>query len=229
MRKMNVADVKKDFLDSLLSLENLYITTSVALTLDSQRSFLVENSLLAAAVLWEGFISDLLVAYINRDSTRFAVHLEDALKQGLTGKQTTILQKYGRLNIPVHLKKDEIQDLVDGNGNNITFSNFGALVDQTKSWLVSVDAERFRNRSAREKAVVNSLIAVRNQLAHRSERSHKAMNDALAIGALHPTGLKRGQKNVNHVGAYLKAIVTTQNVTRLQVFLRELRTVAAEL
>jgi len=117
---MNPADVKQDFLDSLITLKVFYVATNSALALKSQRTFLVENSLLAAAVLWEGFISDLLVAYINRDSTRFAVHLEDALKQGLTGKQATILANYGRISIPAHLKKSEIVDLVDGNGNNIT-------------------------------------------------------------------------------------------------------------
>jgi hypothetical protein len=120
MRKMSPIDVKSDFKNSLTDLSNFYSTTNTALTLDSQRSFLVENSLLAAAVLWEGFVSDLLVAYINRDSTRFALHLEDALKQGLSEKQKTILTKYGKLNVPNHLKKEEIQDLVDGNGNNIT-------------------------------------------------------------------------------------------------------------
>lgn len=229
MRKINPTDVKRDFGSSLATLGNFFSTTNAALVLDSQRTFLAENSLLAAAVLWEGFISDLLVAYINRDATRFVTHLQDALKVGLTDKQATILRKYGRLSIPKHLSKAEIQELVDGNGNNITFSNFGALVDQTKSWLVQVDADRFRNRSAKEKAVVNALIAVRNQLAHRSERSQRAMNEALSIGSLHPTGLRRGQRKINHVGAYLKTKVTKKDVPRLEVFLTELQAIAAAL
>lgn len=55
------------------------------------------------------------------------------------------------------------------------------------------------------------------------------MNDALAAGGLHPTGLKRGQKKINHVGSYLKAIVPARNITRLEVFLTELHGVAAAL
>jgi hypothetical protein len=229
MRKMNPVDVKTDFENGLLALGKFYAVTNAVLPLDSQRTFLAENSLMAAAVLWEGFISDLLVAYINRASTRFATHLQDALKTGLTDKQIKILTNYGRLSIPSHLQKAEIQELVDGNGSNITFSNFAALIDQTKSWLVPLDAGRFSSRTAREKAVVNALIAVRNQLAHRSERSHRAMNEALNIGALHLTGLKRGQKKVNSVGTYLKTIVLKQPKTRFEIFLTELQTVAGGL
>lgn len=227
MRKMNPAGVKNDFITSLTELDTFYTTTSAVLTLASQRTFLTENSMLAAAVLWEGFISDLLVAYINRDSTRFSTHLRDALRHGLSDKQDTILTKYARLNIPAHLNKAEIQELVDANGNNITFSHFGALVDQTKSWLVPIDADRFRLRNQKEKSVINSLIAIRNHLAHRSERSHNAMNDALGVGALQPVGLKRGQKKINSVGPYLKTIAPGKNVTRLELFINELKIIAA--
>lgn len=226
MRKMNPAELKIAFRSSLGDLLAFYAATEPLLALDSQRSFLVENSLLAAAVQWEGFISDLLVAYINRDSTRFAVHLKDALEQDLTEKQKTLFQRYSKFSIPAHLSKTDIEGLVDGRGNNVTFSNFSALVDQSKRWLIEADAARFAGRTAKEKGIVNALIAVRNHLAHQSERSLRAMNDALAAGALHPTGLKRGQNNVHHVGAYLKARVTAGNVTRLQVFLTELSSVA---
>lgn len=229
MRKINPIDVKNGFINGLVSLGNFYTATITSLPLASQRTFLTENALLAAAVLWEGFISDLLVAYINRDSTRFATHIKDAMKSGLSDKQAIIFSRYGQLNIPSHLAKAEIEEIVDGNGNNINFSHFGALVDQAKSWLAQVDADRFKNRTARQKAVVNALIAVRNQLAHRSERSHLAMNNALEAGALHPTGLMRGQKKINHVGSYLKTIVTAQHVTRLEVFLSELQTIAGAL
>jgi hypothetical protein len=171
----------------------------------------------------------LLVAYINRDSNRFAVHLKDALEEGLTAKQRAIYEGYSTFSVPAHLKKSEIQELVDARGNNVTFSNFGALGDQAQRWLVKADSDRFVKRTARERAVVNALIAVRNHLAHQSERSFVAMNDALDVGALHPTGLKRGQNNIHHVGTYLKARVASKNATRLQIFLSELRTVATAL
>lgn len=229
MRKMNPVALKTSFNANLNNLLAFYAATEPLLTLDSQRSFLVENSLLAAAIQWEGFISDLLVAYINRDSTRFATHLHDALEEGLTEKQKTMLQRYCKLSVPKHLKKADIEVLVDGRGNNVTFSNFSALADQAKRWLVQADADRFVQRSAREKAVVNALITARNHLAHQSDRSHRAMNDALAAGALNSTGLRRGQKNIDHVGAYLKAKVTANNISRFEVFVNELSNVAGAL
>lgn len=226
MRKLNPASLKADFGSSLVALRTFYADASLQLVSDSQHTFLVENTLLAAAVQWEGFVSDLLVAYINRDSSRFAVHLSDALREGLTAKQSAIYDRFASLSVPKHLKKADIEGLADVYGNNITFSNFAALEDKAKSWLVKADADRFRNRTPLQKAVVNALIAVRNHIAHRSDRSLLAMNEAMRSGALQPTGLRRGQNKVHHVGTYLKARVAPTYRPRLDVFLTELAAVA---
>ena len=181
------------------------------------------------AVQWEGFINDLLIAYINRNPSRFALHLKNALEDQMSGKQKTIYQRYVTLSVPSHLKKADIQDIVDGSGNNITFSNYQLLIDRAKTWLIPADADKFSSRSKKEQAVVNALIALRNHLAHRSERSLNAMNDALGKGELHSLKLKRGQNKVHHVGAYLKSKVTAANITRFEVFLKELSAVAKAL
>lgn len=229
MRKLNPEDLKDAFVTNLDDLRDFYISSSQILLLDSQKTFQVENSLLAAAVQWEGFISDLLVAYINRNSSRFVLHLKDALESQMSDKQKTIYHRYATLSVPLHLKKSDIQDIVDGSGNNITFSNYQLLLDRAKTWLVPEDFAKFSSRSKREQSVVNALIALRNHLAHRSERSLNAMNEALSKGELHSLKLKRGQNNVHHVGAYLKSKVGNANLSRFEIFLKELSLVAKAL
>src|SRR5205823_529705 len=155
----NPNDVRTDFAASLADVAAFHATANAALTGDKDKTFLVEHTFLAAAVLWEGFISDLLVAYINRDATRFRTHLKDALETTLT-----------------------------------------------------------------------AMIAIRNHIAHRSKRSGQAMNDALAKGALHGTGLGRGGPNaVNHVGSFLKSKPAGKQMARIDLYLSALGPVAAAL
>jgi hypothetical protein len=77
---MNPADVKSDFASGLNGVISFYATAKAALSGDKDKTLLAENIFLTAAVQWEGFISDLILAYVNRDSTRFGVHLRDALE-----------------------------------------------------------------------------------------------------------------------------------------------------
>ena len=71
--------------------------------------------------------------------------------------------------------------------------------------LTPANAAGIVGLTAPRKAIINALIAVRNQIAHRSERSLEAMKEALAKGALRNTGLQRGVNAVGRVGAFLKA------------------------
>lgn len=205
MRKTNPVDVRADFAAGLSDVTASYATVQAALTSDKDKTLLVEHTFLAAAVLWEGFISDLIIAYINRDPSRFARHLKDALVTGLTPKQNLIYANYGSLKVPPHIRKADVVSLIDPSGNNVTFSNFADLGGAAARWLSTANAGRIMGRTAAQKATVDAIIAIRNHIAHRSDRSLKAMNGALRAGALHGTGIRRGVNSVRHVGSYLKA------------------------
>ena len=62
------SDVKADFASGLTDVAAFYSAANNALSGDKDKTLLVENTFLTTAVLWEGFVSDLIVAYINRDS-----------------------------------------------------------------------------------------------------------------------------------------------------------------
>lgn len=228
MRKISPTDVKNDFIDQLRGLISFYHAGLGALSADKDRSTLTEQSLLTTAVLWEGFVSDMFIAYINRDATRFKVHLRASFDAHMksAAKPQRVFEAFGALTFPEHLKKSDVQALADGLGNNITFPNFAELEQKANTWLVPHHASKFSGLTAQQKAVVNAVIALRNHIAHRSQRSLDAMNDALAIGALHTTGIRRTANRFHNVGAWLKAVPVGRHQSRFVTIVRILNDIS---
>jgi extradiol dioxygenase family protein len=226
LRKINPADVKADFAAGVRDIWAYYAAANARLTSDKHKTILAETTFLAVCVLWEGFLSDLVIAYINRDSSRFAQHLQVAVGEGRSAKQKTIFDLYGTVTIPVHISKADIIKIADENGNNITFSHYNDLITCAKRWLTDANSAGIRGVSARHRAVINAAISLRNHIAHRSDRSLKAMNDALEKGALHATGLKRGVNSVRHVGSYLKANAPGVGGSRIIAYVATLLVIA---
>lgn len=224
MRKISPNDIRDDFKAQLADLKNFYSVGMVGFPKESDQSTLTEHSLLAAAVAWEGFISDLFIAYINVDASRFKMHLEHAFNEHIKtqDKSNRVFQKFGQLQFPVHLNKADVQSLANSTGNNITFPNFSELEKKASIWLVKDHADKFCNLSKPQKAIIDAVIALRNHVAHRSQRSLDAMNDALGVGALHTTGIKRSNNKFHNVGAWLKAIPVGENQSRLLKILENL-------
>jgi len=217
MRKISPRPIIDDFVEQLGDIKAFYTEGTDGLSKDSDKTRLAEHSLLPAAVTWEGFISDMLIAYINSDSTQFKQHLKNSLT-GLLAKhekENKVFSKYGRLEFPSHLTKAAVQSLANSPGNNIAFSSFALLEDRARTWLVQQHADKVANLSTPQKAVINAVIALRNHIAHRSKRSLDAMNEALANGALYTTGIKRLDNKFHNVGAWLKAKPVGRNESRL--------------
>ncbi|NKK72494.1 hypothetical protein GFM13_19335 [Rhizobium leguminosarum bv. viciae] len=229
MRKINPVDVRQDFDRSLIDLIAFYTTVKSGLSLDKDQSFLAENTVLTAATLWEGFVNDLFIAYINRDTSQFIVHLDNAFEADRTPKQMQIANRFVTVTYPAHMTVKMITSLLDEVGNNVTFASYGEMKKGAKKYLAGANATRVSGLSNPRGALVNLWIALRNHIAHRSERSFKAMNEALAAGALHGTGLKRGVRDVRYVGAYLKAKPAHNLPPRVEIILNEMRAIAAVL
>lgn len=229
MRKINPDDVRRDFDLSLVDLLAFYRTVKSGLSSAKDQSFLAENTILTAATLWEGFVNDLFVGYINRDSTMFAVHLTNAFEADRTPKQKQIRQRFATVAYPNHMPVKMITSLLDEGGNNITFASSTDLKKGAKRYLTALNASKILGLTNSQGASINLWIALRNHIAHRSERSFKAMNVALAAGPLHGTGLKRGVKSIIYVGAYLKAKPSATALPRVEIILAEMRTIAASM
>lgn len=229
MRKIKPEDVRQDFDDSLAELVAFYTTVKSNLALGKDKSFLAENTVLTAATLWESFVNDLFVAYINRDSSQFVVHLKNAFEADKTSKQKQISNRFTSLNFPQHMPVEMINSLLDEVGNNVTFSSYTAMKKGAKTYLSAANATRVGGLTSQQGATINLWIAFRNHISHRSARSLKAMNDALKVGALHGSGLKRSVRDVHHVGGYLKAKSIPNLPPRVEIILSSMRAIASSL
>jgi len=231
LRKISPDGVRDDFRSQLNAIRAFHTTGASAFPAEADRSTLAEQTLLATAVAWEGFVSDMFIAYINRDATRFKKHLEKSFYSHLedSEKSKRIFREYGTLVFPAHLNKADVLALADGKGGNITFRNFSELERRTKTWLVREHASKFSGLSASQKAVVNALVALRNHVAHRSQRSLDAMNAALTNADLQPTGIQRLQNQTHNVGAWLKAKPVGGTQSRLATIIQVLDDIAVAL
>lgn len=229
MKKISPTGVRDEYRRQLKALVDFHAAGLIALPNKADQSTLTEHSLLAAAVAWEGFVSEMFIAYINRNATRFKQHLTDSLREHLkdSGTPKRVYEKYGALTFPAHLRKADVQNLANSLGNNVTFSNFKLLEERANTWLVVAHVAKFTNLSVPQKAVVDAVIALRNHIAHRSDRSHEAMNSVLAVGALHVTGIRRQGNDFHNVGAWLKATPVGKRDSRFSVILRTLDAIGA--
>jgi hypothetical protein len=227
LRKINPNDVRADFDSKTLNVRDFHEKLDASLDVMSDKSTLAEATLLRLAVLWEGFLSDLFVAYINRNSSKFSEHLEISLESQLQGKGGRIYNQFGTLNIPTHLTKDDIYEILDADGFNITFRSASEIRDKATKWLVEDDRNRVHSLAAQDDALINALYGLRNHLAHGSEGSSDRMNAALAAGALHHTGFQRRAKKISNVGSYLKSIQAGES--RLVQFIANIRAIAGNM
>lgn len=227
MRKINAASVKADFSALVTDLRDFHTRIEAFLTSKKDISTLAETTALRLAVTWEGFVSDLFVAYINRDCSTYAAHLQRAFEDEFSGKQKDIFDRFGDLSFPAHMDRATVLSLVDRQDQNITFRTAEEMRKRARLWLAPVDQARFHALNSRDRAVIDLLVSIRNHLAHQSKSSLDRMNAALAAAALHPTGLQRGARGVSNVGSYLKSVQNGR--ARLMRLADEMSRIAAKL
>lgn len=207
-----------------------YRTVKGSLSSDADATRLSAMTLISAATLWESFLSDLIVAYINRDPSQFAVHLEHSLNDDLSDKQKQILNRYAQYKAPTSVDRSTIISLLDNNGNNITFSSAQALKKGAKRWISSINMAGINALSAQQLAIINLWVALRNHIAHDSERSKAALQSAVSHGALHGTGLHRAQNAIHKPGVYLKSKHRQPDGNpRIEEILGHMQTIAASI
>lgn len=225
---MDPARVRALFDSQLAEATTFYHTVRATLTSAADLTRLSASTMISAVTLWESFLSDLIVAYINRDPSQFAVHLREALNQDLSGKQKQIVNRYAPYQAPTRIDRATILSLLDNNGNNITFSHSQALKKSAKRWISPANMAGINALTEQQLAIINLWIALRNHIAHGSERSQTALQTSVSHGALHGTGLHRAQNAIHAPGVYLKSKhQQTRGIPRIEEILRHMRQIAA--
>jgi hypothetical protein len=211
MRKINPAYVINDFKSQLDELSSYFDRVAAAIvgTPTEQRdlSLLAEQTFVSGAVAFESFLSDLFVAFINRNSSKLQSEYESRIKESVKSKLSQWHADQLRFSAVKHLSVDQIIEIMDKEGRNITFSTALKLKAETSAWLHKDYADLFKNLTAEDEAVIDCMKAVRDFIAHRSVSAKKRMNEELQrIGNTPPNeNLGRGLTKVHYIGSFLKA------------------------
>jgi hypothetical protein len=226
MRKIDPAGVKKDFLEALDDVESTLSEVKESLLSDGAQSLVAESSLLASAVLWEGFTTDLFVAYINRDSEQLARQLVARVVQSVKDKFGTIIADKLDVAMPRHLDEKEVRTLLDPKDYNLSFDSADGMITRAVSELPKSASAKFIALTDRDRATIDAWHGLRNFIAHRSQSSKDRMNKMLKAPAV-PDSLKRKQRQVHDVAGYL--MVVRNGEWRVQSYVSMMKAIAQKL
>lgn len=227
MRTQDPATIRPDFEAALDGIDAAFTASETSVPGDPNKKLIAEYLFVAMASLLEGFISDLIIAYINRDATRFKEFFINNLEikaKDVKDDQAQRAKDLVEMSMP-HLSVDKIRKLLDPSGANIAFPLTASMKETSAKWLVNDDRDRFTGLSQQHAAILDAIKKIRNYLAHRSANAETAMQEMLFAANL-PAELKRGQNNVNDVGAYLRAL---QGSARFHHYVTHVRAIALQL
>lgn len=233
MRKIKPEEVIDDFIKQLVELNDYYqrIRSATAGTETELKDIglLSEQSFVTAAVAFESFLSDLFVAFINRDSSKLQSEYEARIKASVKDKFSQWHAEQLRFASAKHLSVERILEIMDKDGRNITFSSAAKLKADAGAWLHKDHADLFKNLKTHDESVVDCVKAVRDFIAHRSDSAKNRMNEELSmVGTVAPNeNLGRGVQKVHYIGSFLKA--EFQSKRRVQLYWERLKTIAEAL
>lgn len=225
MRTINPSNIKADFLSAIADVRATRAVTSTQRIPAKSRNLISEYSFLSAAILLEGYVSDLFIAYINCDGTQFTQHLTSKMTIETKDEHAKRALNIAGINLSKHITASEIERIIDDKGYNVTFPETGKMIGAANVWLAPVHANYFTSLSASQKALLEAIRGIRNFLAHRSKSSKDRMQVCLADTNLR-TDLKRGAHNIRDVGSFLESKPMLASKTRIELYLDEVDSIA---
>lgn len=235
MRKVRPQDVCSGFVsqvdDSLAHYERvlgaLRGTSNEKLDITSMSRTLMHT----VFVDFECFLSDLFVAYMNRDFSQYQATFESSVRASAATKHSQWLSHRVTFNRPAHMTVDQIAEAIDPTGFNLTFTTCAVMKEKAKSWLAAPYKAKVLAISGEDERLVDTARSIRNWIAHQSSGSSIKMNGVLADIERGPGTdnheLGRGVREITNIGAFLKTQLNGER--RVQAYARRLKEVAANL
>ncbi len=194
-------------------------------------SILAETTLHSTYVAFEVFLSDLLLAYMNRDFSTYQATLQTDIQKLVQSKLGVGASSMTKLDAPKHIKIQDLENLVDPTGWNLTFKSVAVLQSKFAAWVSPALGAGVAGLVPSDIKLIDTARAIRNFTAHKSDGSKQIMNGMLltvSTGAACPNAsLLRGNHEIHDVGAYLKSVVGGQR--RVVTYIERLRLIAATL
>lgn len=231
MRKSDPAIVRAEFDSEMTRLSDHFqrvldaITGSAHQMADASR--LAESVFVSAYVSFEGFVSNLFIAYLNRDPTAFQHSVDTRMLQSLQqkfGPWHSARTSFATLS---HVNVDAIRDILDPDQKNLTFGSTAKMKERAAEILVPEYRDRIQALTDHDARVLDTARATRNYISHRSDSAYRDMNARLSTVDAGPPNseLGRGAHAVLAVGSFLKAETNTDR--RVILYVRRLQNIAA--
>ncbi|MGA2736725.1 MAG: hypothetical protein ABSG65_04665 [Bryobacteraceae bacterium] len=187
---------------------------------------LVEQLVLGVTVLWEGFIHDLIVAYVEQRPEECVRYHRDRVTQSIREKNQIFLT-WMTINVPAVLTKSDIELMVDPKGWNITAESAAVLTKLTNQILAGAIARKFALNEPDGK-FFDFAVSIRNYLSHRSAGSLAILRTKLAdFQKVDKASPLRGK--LTDVGPYLSRQLRGAPGSRAKVIAQNLGALAAKL
>ena len=139
MRKMDPSDIRRFFseqIDGMLA----YLDRVATALAGSQKekydvSHLSESLFMDAIVVFEWFVFDLFLAYMNHDFAPYQADLSNRISSSINerfGSWASARTKYTPIS---HLSVDKIADILDPHSMNLTFPNSAKMIEAAQKWI----------------------------------------------------------------------------------------------
>lgn len=235
MRKVRPQDVKNDFASFVTQRLEYFDRVEVALRGSAHEkrdmSTLSETTLHSAYVAFECFISDLLLAYINRDFSQYQNNTQARILSSIESKFGTWASGRMSFSKTKHINISELENILDPDAYNLTFKDVATLKQRCTDWVAAPHRDAIINLNAPDSRLIDTVHAIRNFIAHQSPNAKTIMNQRLASvadGAACPNiNLSRGAHDVHDIGAFLKSTVAGSR--RVKLFISRLSAIAVGL
>jgi hypothetical protein len=233
MRKIDPAGVRADFNREANEIIGYFDRTAQAIagaaTAGADTSHLAAHSFLALFVAFERFLSDLFLAYLNRDFSTYQTQLVNRVHSSVQERFGLGVRSLITVQTKNHVRVDEIEDIVDPTGWNLAFPTVDKLKACADQWLAAAHATRVKSITAWEARLIETARAIRDFLAHQSVGSKRRMNAMLTTveHGGHNRHLGRAGNQVHSAGSYLKAAAGGQR--RLHLYANALIAISTHL
>lgn len=228
VRKIDPQGVKSNFVAALDKISESLTKVKSSSLPDATKKMVAESSLLSATVLWEGFVTDLFVAYINRDASRLASSFQTRVAESVKSKFGTLVSQRVKVSFPKHMREKDVRTVLDPKEYNLSFGSGADMQQRAADYLATAHAASFGALAASDVASIDAWLGIRNFLAHRSRSSEDRMNDALKAAAV-PDHLRRNKHRVKDVGAFLKAVRPPAEEWRVENYIKAMKAIAQKL
>lgn len=235
MRKVRPQDVRDDF--NALVTERLEhferVEASLGGTAHEKRdlSILAETTLHSCYVAFECFLSDLLLAYVNRDFSQYQANLATRIRSSVETKFGIWAEGRVSFNAIKHIPIQQLEAMLDPDSYNLTFKDVATLKQKFHDWVATPHKNPVVRLNDPDTRLIDCTHAIRNFIAHRSTNAKDIMNAQLAgvsTGAACPNrDLPRGVRGITDIGSYLKTQVG--GARRVKTYIQRLQGIAASL